>query len=86
MTDNVVKLSSVRYPWKEAFVADGEVSTLQVYVNTRTGQAEVVQTNDDGEAIRTLLSGADALYLAETLIKANVLKKRAETKPGAETP
>lgn len=63
----LIKLSDYVNPWKEVLTIDGECSTLQIYVNQLTGEAEVVQMNDDGETIRTLLNKVDALLLAGTL-------------------
>ena len=53
--------------WKEVFATDGPNSSLQVYVNKRTGEAEIVQMNDDNECIRTPLNPEDALILVSTL-------------------
>lgn len=71
--DNVIKISDYQFPWKEAFSSDSETSTLQVYVNERTGESEVVQMNDDGEAIRSQLSVAATYLLAEVLTRACVI-------------
>ena len=56
----VIRLDDYRYPWKEVFSFDADSSTLQVYVNERSGAAEVVQSNDAGEVIRTPMSAIDA--------------------------
>jgi hypothetical protein len=69
MVDNVVKISDYQHPWKEVFTADCTSSTLQIYVNERTGECEIVQMNDEGEAIRTQLTNADRSLLAEVLTK-----------------
>lgn len=53
--------------WKEVLALDGDNSTLQVYVNKKTGQAEVVQMNDDNEAIRTVLNPIDVQLLQAAL-------------------
>ncbi len=63
----LIKLDDFRYPWKEVMTLDSESSTLQVYVNESTGEAEIVQMNDDGEAIRTQLTAVDAQLLAAAL-------------------
>jgi hypothetical protein len=73
----VINLDLFRAPWKEVLSTDdcnGGPSTLQVYVNQRTGQVEVVQMNDDYEAIRTTLSASDVSYLAEVLSKLRMNK------------
>jgi hypothetical protein len=66
----VINLRDYRDEWKEIFATDGQASTLQVYVNFQTGEAEVVQMNDDGEAIRTTLVARDLNHLVEVLNKA----------------
>ena len=63
----VIKLRDYQNPWKEVMTIDGETSTLQVYVNQQTGEAEVFQMNDDGEAIRTQLDPVDAALLGAAL-------------------
>jgi len=55
----LIRLDSHRYPWREAMTVDGSASTLQVYVNARTGELEFVQSNDDAEVIRTVISSSD---------------------------
>ena len=74
---NVIQLSDYRDDgWKEVFTTDGPSSTLQVYLNGKTGEAEVVQQNDDNETIRTPLSAIDAQLLVNALALVN---KRAGT-------
>lgn len=73
MVDNVIKISDYQHPWKEVFTVDCQSSTLQVYVNERTGECEIVQMNDDGDAIRTQLSTADAYIFSEILTKFRVI-------------
>ena len=63
----IIKLDNYRFPWKEVLTLDSESSTLQVYVNQQTGEAEVVQMNDDNEAIRTVLNQEDAALLSAAL-------------------
>lgn len=63
----VINLRDYQNPWKEVLTIDGEASTLQVYVNSQTGEAEVFQMNDDGEAIRTQLDATDATLLGAAL-------------------
>lgn len=76
----VINLDLFRAPWKEVLSTDdcnGGPSTLQVYANENTGQVEIVQMNDDYEAIRTTLSASDVSYLAEVLSKLRVADKGA---------
>lgn len=63
----VLRMEDFRYPWKEVLTIDCDCSTLQVYVNERTGETEIVQLNDDGEAIRTTMNASDACLLASVL-------------------
>jgi len=72
----VIRLDDYRYPWHEKMTFDSENATLQVYVNEQTGESEVVQMNDDGEAIRSQLSKEDTQLLAAAL----VLKKSKASK------
>jgi len=76
---NLIKLDDYKYPWKEAFALDGPNSTLQVYVNERTGEAEIVQMNDDGEAIRTPLSTEDFYQLSEVTTRFRVIANKKGT-------
>ena len=69
---DVIRLADHMYPWKELFKVDSESSTLQVYVNTGTGELEVVQMNDDGEAIRTCLSTVDSVALGAAIAHAHL--------------
>lgn len=64
---DVIKLDSFKQPWREVLALDSESSSLQVYVNDRTGDVEIVQMNDDGKAIRTQLSRADVALLYTAL-------------------
>ena len=63
----VIRLDDFRFPWKEVMTVDSDSTTLQVYVNERTGEAEVVQMNDEGEVIRTPLAPVDAQLLSAAL-------------------
>lgn len=63
----VINLRDRQNPWKEVLTLDAEESTLQVYVNKQTGEAEIFQINDDGEAIRTQLDATDAALLGAAL-------------------
>jgi hypothetical protein len=68
---NVIQLSEYqREPWEEVFSFDGPNSTLQVYANQKTGEIEVVQMNDDNEAIRTVISGLNVDHLILGLMQA----------------
>ena len=55
--------------WREVFATDGTNSTLQVFANTKTGEAEIVQMDDEGDAIRTTLTTRDFWHLVEVLNK-----------------
>lgn len=59
----VINLRDYREEWKEVFATEGPNSVLQVFVNKRTGEAEVYQMNDDGEAIRTPMDFQDTVLL-----------------------
>lgn len=72
----VIKLSDFRDKWQEVLTIDDDSSTLQVYINRGTGEAEIVQMNDDGEAIRTQLDAVDASLLGVAL----AMKKNRRTK------
>lgn len=56
-----------REDWREVFSTDSPNSTLQIYVNNRTGEAEIVQQNDDNETIRTPLSFEDTVGLLSSV-------------------
>ena len=59
----VINLRDYQEEWKEVFATEGPNSVLQVFVNKRTGEAEVYQVNDDGEAIRTPIDFQDTVLL-----------------------
>lgn len=65
---DIIQLNSFRFPWRETLTVDGESSTLQVYVNQRTGEVEIVQMNDEGESIRTTLDPDDAALLSAAVV------------------
>ena len=67
----LIRLSDRIYPWKEVFKVETELTTLQVYMNTGTGELEVVQMNDEGEAIRTCLSTVDSVSLSMAVSRAH---------------
>lgn len=76
----VIKFDLYRTQWKEVISTDdcnGGPSTLQAYVDERTGQVEIVQMNDEYEAIRTTLSAADVRQLTEIFSRLNKLHKKA---------
>jgi hypothetical protein len=67
---NVIQLDEHRRgndSWEEVFTTDGPNSTLQVYVNKKTGEIDIVQMNDDNEAIRTSLDPVAREELARVL-------------------
>ena len=68
----LINLENYRYPWREVFSCDGPASCVQVYVNDLTGEAEVVQSNDDGEVIRTPLQPLDVTMMVAVLSKVGV--------------
>jgi len=73
----VIQLRDYTAPeWKEVFSADSESSTLQAFVNTKTGEAEIVQMNNDNEAIRTYLSARELFNLVEVLTKHRVISNQ----------
>jgi len=70
---DLIRLSDHLNPWREVLTLDGIASTLQIYVNNVTGEIDIVQMNDECEAIRTVISAKDA----QALVKAIVPAKRA---------
>lgn len=69
----LIRLDDYRYPWREALTIKSAQTTLQVYVNDETGEVELAQMNDEGEAIRTALDPIEASLLLATL---QTLKRR----------
>lgn len=67
---DVIRLEDYKYPWHEVLSVDGPSSTLHVYVDDRTGDVEIVQMNDDGESIRTVLCSVDVDGLITALVRA----------------
>lgn len=63
----VINLHDYVNPWREALALDSENSTLQIYINDTSGHVEIVQMNDDGEAIRSQLGPVDASLLKAAL-------------------
>lgn len=60
-------LDDYRFPWHEVLTVDGQASTLQVFRNDMTGEIEIAQMNDEGEAVRTTLSRLDVDSLKRVL-------------------
>ena len=56
-----------RPPYKEVLSVTRGLSHLQAFVNTATGELEVVQSNDEGEAITTVLTPDDLASLLSGL-------------------
>lgn len=52
----LIVLDDYRQQWREALKVHTDASTLSLFVNARTGEAEIVQTNDEGESISTSIS------------------------------
>lgn len=63
----LIHLDERRDSWKEVLTLDSRSSSLQVYVNQQTGETELVQSNDDGEALRAVLTQEDAALLSAAL-------------------
>lgn len=55
----LIVLDQYRQPWRQILKVDTADSTIQVHVNDSTGEVEFVQHNDEGEAIRTVISRSD---------------------------
>lgn len=68
----LIRLADHIYNWRQVYAHDGEQTTLQVYVNEGTGELEIVQMNDEGEAVRTCLSTVDSVGLVESLKMAHM--------------
>lgn len=68
---DVIYMDTYRYTWKQVFSADGPASTIEVHVNEHNGEFEIVQHNDEGEAIRTCLSTVESVGLIEALKRAH---------------
>ena len=56
---DLIVLDCYRQPWRLVLKVDTPESTIQVYKNGSTGEVEFVQLNDEGEAIRTVISRSD---------------------------
>lgn len=64
---DLLKLENFKYLWHEVATIDNDTSTLQVYVNKASGELEFVQQNDEGEAIRTVVSVGDSVELLHNI-------------------
>ncbi len=54
--------------WQPVLTVDSNVASLQVYVNPQTREAEIVQSNNDGTSIRTVLCPSDRAALGAALL------------------
>lgn len=52
----LIVLDDYRQQWRKALQVHTDASTLSLFVNDRTGEAEIVQINDEGESISTSIS------------------------------
>ena len=60
-------LDDYRFPYREVLSVDRGSSSLQAFVNDRTGEVEVVQANAEGEAITTVLTADDLARMLSAL-------------------
>lgn len=67
MSNNIVNMNDYKYPWKEELCVDTDYSSCHVYTNSKTGQIEVVQMNDDGKSNRTIFSILETEILRDIL-------------------
>jgi len=72
MKNNLIRLCDYIYKWKQIFAVDSTSSTIQFHINEGTGELEICQMNDEGEAIRTCLSTVDSVCLSEALKQAHL--------------
>lgn len=63
----LIVLDNYRQPWRQVLKVDTLDSTIQVYRNDSTGETEFVQFNDEGEAIRTVISRTETIALAAAM-------------------
>ena len=63
----LIFLDNYRQPWRQILKVDTLASTIQVYRNDSTGETEFVQFNDEGEAIRTVISRTETVDLSSAL-------------------
>lgn len=64
----LIVLDRYRQPWRLVLKVDTPDSTIQVYVHDSTGEVEFVQHNDEGEAIRTVISRSDFADLHDAIV------------------
>lgn len=65
---NVISLDDY-FTWSEIFSHDGENSGIQLFANDHTGEVEIVQVNNEGEACRICISTPDVDLLIEALLR-----------------
>ena len=67
--NNVIELKNYKWAdhWQDAYALESENGTLQVHVNTKSHELEIVQMNDDGECYRSCLSAQEATDLLMAL-------------------
>lgn len=75
----LIVLDDYRQQWREALKVHTDTSTLSLFVNARTGEAEVVQTNDEGESISTLISSDIVELFREALQPRRAKSSRQES-------
>lgn len=61
-------LNDYSFPWREVFSREDFATDLQIYINDRTGDVEVVQVNAEGEALTTCLSADDVQNVLKALM------------------
>jgi hypothetical protein len=74
----LINLNDFRCKWREVLSVNSDNSTLVVYVDEKSGNAEIVQINDEGDAILTALSAIDRDLLSAALSLKN--SKKGTTK------
>lgn len=60
-------MSVERPDWNELYKHEGKRSTLYLYENTRTGEVDLVQVNDDGESITSRLDPSSVTSMIKAL-------------------
>lgn len=68
---DLIQLNDFRPKWKKALTLTKNGVTLHVYVDLDTGQVDLVQVNEEGEALRTELSLDDSVLLRACLVVKN---------------
>jgi len=66
---DLIRFSDYVSSWTEILTVNAERSTLHVYTNRHDEIVEIVQVNDEGEAIMTTLRSDDIDRLASALAK-----------------